>query len=821
MSCTPLILWQITTNEIYRSYILLPSPRTPVTVPGTSWSTNLGVWKQYTNQFNLITSSQTTTLWHTSNEYDANCLKDDIIDTQAAIINQVLSTQNQLNSSISNSTGTVLFGMEQYNNVTASNISDAELAIMSGINAATVAMGVDLLNQGNSIRYNIGYDNDITRDEINSAMFNATSVINNNVIENRSLIDDIGDGIIDTFNSALGGVSDSIDFLGGGITWGLSQVGSDITNTINALIDTILNPLLALIERIVNALEKIVTDVLTIPFKIIGDFQEFWISRVKLITDGLGDEFGRWDNIRDELLSGNFNTWDEMLTAFDEGSTDADLLGFGLGLLQLIPFIYRVSGLLMHPMVANLELLAQEKAGVALLNPGEVVESYKRGDIDIQSAIEELGLSGYQEERIRIILLLARQLFGVGEISQLFLRGFIDESENDDRLQALGYEVRDRVLLKELYHVMPSVQDLVLMAVREVFTPDIADKFGLFEDYPPAFAENAAKIGLSDEWSRNYWAAHWTLPSIMQGFTMMHRRVITQDELKMLLRAQDVMPFWRDKLVDISFNPLTRVDVRRMHDTGVLNRKQVYDAYLDVGFNAENAERMTEFTIRYNADDVEGSGGKLKELTRSVIQSAYKKGVISKVDALARLQELGYGIADSQLLLDLLDYEEQLNLLPDEKKQITVRLNTLTVKAYTSRAISKIEATDTLKDSGYSGVEIEALLTTADLEHDLDFKAEIISTVKQLYFDETIDVLDLRVILEGNDFVPDEIDMLVGELNVFKFLRGRKLTRADLRKAFNGKVIDLDEYTKELAGLGYPDKYIAIILQNDGAISRE
>jgi len=327
---------------------------------------------------------------------------------------------------------------------------------------------------------------------------------------------------------------------------------------------------------------------------------------------------------------------------------------------------------------------------------------------------------------------------------------------------------------------------------------------------PTSFAENAAKIGLSDEWSRNYWAAHWTLPSIMQGFTMMHRRVISQADLQMLLKAQDIMPFWRDKLVDISFNPLTRVDVRRMHDTGVLNRRQVFDAYLDVGFNQENAERMTEFTIRYNADDIEGSGGKLKELTRSVIQSAYKKGVISHVDALARLQELGYGIPDSQLLLDLLDYEEQLDLLPDEKKQITARLNTLTIKAYTSRAISKIEATDTLRDSGYTGVEIEALLTTADLEHDLDFKAELISQVKQLYFDETINILDLRVILETNDFIPDEIDMLIGELNVFKFLRGRKPTRADLRKAFNRGIYTLDEYAKELGGLGYPDKYVRL-----------
>ncbi len=821
MACDIGYLWRVVTPPNNLAYGIYFDSDIPSNHEAIVTQNNLGVYSHSLVQSFFGSLQLAPTLDMIYNEKLIECFAANNDVNEDTILNQIVATQNLLNSSISNSTGTVLFGMEQYNNVTASQINNAEISILGALTGATTAMGVDLLAQGNSIRFNIGYDNDLTRDEINEAMFSATSVINNNVLQNKSLIDNIGDGIGDTFNFALGGVSDSIDFLGGGIESALGGISAGIGDIIDGLINDVLNPLLDFIRRIAEAIERIVTEVLAIPLKIVADIQEFWVTRVGQITQGLEKEFNRWDAIRDRLLSGDFHTWDEMLAAFGEGTTDVDMLGLGLGLIQLVPFIFRVSQLLMHPTVANLELLAQEKAGVALLSNGELIESYKRGNLSIQTVIEQLSLGGYQEERIKVLLQLAQQLLGVGEISQLFLRGHISEVENDNRLQQLGFEVRDRELLKKLYEVMPTVQDLVLMAVREVFTPVIADKFGLFEDYPPAFAENAAKIGLSDEWAKNYWAAHWTLPSVLQGFTMMHRRVISQADLQMLLKAQDIMPFWRDKLVDISFNPLTRVDVRRMHDTGVLNRKQVYDAYLDVGFNPQNAERMTEFTIRYNADDAQGSGGKLKELTRSVIQSAYKKGVISTVDAMARLQELGYGIADSQLLLDLLDYEEQLNLLPDDRKRITEKLNSLTIKAYTSRAISKIEATDTLRDSGYNGVEIEVLLTTADLEHDLDFKADIVTQVKQLYFDETIDMLDLRVILEANDFVPDEIDMLIGELNVFKFLKGRKLTRADLRKAFNAGSYSLDEYAKELSGLGYPDKYVRIILQNDGAIDRE
>ena len=814
-------MWKIVTTPNNLSYGIYYDEDIPSNHQSIVSQIRLGIYSHALLQSVFGNTSLAITLDNLRDIRLLECIADENDLTEQNIINQIISTQNLLNNSISNSTGTVLFGMEQYNNVTASQINNAELSIMAKINAATLAMGVDLLNQGNSIRYNIAYDNDLTRDEINSTIVAASSVINSNIQENRNLISTISGGIEDIIGGTIAGIDDAISNISGGIEGAIGSIASEVGNVIQGLIDTILNPLLDFIRRIAEAIERIVTDVLSIPFTIIENINKFWIDFTTGIQEGLKKEFDRWESVKDRLLSGDFHTWDELADAFDEGTTDENLLGFGLGLIQLIPFIIKLSQLIMHPMVANLEVLAQQKAGVTLLGSGELLESYRRGDITISTAIEQLSMLGYQDERSKILLQLITKLFGVAEISQLFLRGHIDESENDRRLQQLGYEVRDRGLLKELYKVMPSVQDLVLMAVREVFTPDLAEKFGLFEDYPPEFASNAAKIGLTDEWARNYWAAHWTLPSIMQGFVMLHRRVISEEELKQLLRAQDVMPFWRDKLVDISYNPLTRVDVRRMHDTGVLNRSQVYDAYLDVGFNPQNAERMTEFTIRYNADDLEGSGGKLKELTRSVIQSAYKKGVISKVDALARLQELGYGIPDSQLLLDMLDYEEQLNLLPDERKQITARLNTLTIRAYTGRAISKIEASDTLKESGYTGVEIEALLTTADLEHDLDFKVELVNQVKTLYFEETIDILDLRVILESNDFVPDEIDMLAGELNVFKFLKGRKLSRADLRKAFNNDLYSVAEYTKELAGLGYPDKYIAIILQNDGAISRE
>ena len=161
------------------------------------------------------------------------------------------------------------------------------------------------------------------------------------------------------------------------------------------------------------------------------------------------------------------------------------------------------------------------------------------------------------------------------------------------------------------------------MAVREVFNPVIVEKFGQDEDFPEQFAEYAAQQGISRFWAEKYWEAHWVLPSVQMGYEMLHRRVIDMETLKQLLAAQDIMPGWRDALIDISYKPYTRVDIRRMHDVGVLNDDEVYESYLDLGYSPDKAKNMTEFTIRLNDPDPDDIDS-LEGLTRAAIINSFK-----------------------------------------------------------------------------------------------------------------------------------------------------------------------------------------------------
>jgi len=233
------------------------------------------------------------------------------------------------------------------------------------------------------------------------------------------------------------------------------------------------------------------------------------------------------------------------------------------------------------------------------------------------------------------------------------------ELRRDPELSNLGKELR-RIgihdnyfpLYKELAYQIPPVADIITMAVREAFTPAIAEKFGQYEDYPPDLETWAEKKGLSREWSERYWAAHWSLPSAGQGFEMLHRGLITRDDLDMLLRALDVMPFWRAKLTGIAYRRLTRVDIRRMYGVGVLTEKEVYEAYLELGYNERDARRMSDFTVRQIL------ATQSKFTTRDII-SAYTKYMISRSDARSLLIAIGVKSENIEFVISTAEYKRE------------------------------------------------------------------------------------------------------------------------------------------------------------------
>jgi len=222
----------------------------------------------------------------------------------------------------------------------------------------------------------------------------------------------------------------------------------------------------------------------------------------------------------------------------------------------------------------------------------------------------------------------------------------------DDELRRTGVHPQYFDVYKTLARPIPPINDLITMAVREVFTPAIARRFGQYEGLPAAYVEAAEKKGLTKEWAERYWAAHWTLPSVQQGFGMLHRGIIDQSDLSLLMRALDIMPFWRDKLMQLSYKPLTRVDVRRMHLLGTLDESGVKRAYQDVGYNERNASLMTDFTVRYNRRSLSG-------FTPRDALSAYINQFIEAGQTTSILRDIGVKSSEIPNMMRLAGYKRE------------------------------------------------------------------------------------------------------------------------------------------------------------------
>jgi hypothetical protein len=290
------------------------------------------------------------------------------------------------------------------------------------------------------------------------------------------------------------------------------------------------------------------------------------------------------------------------------------------------------------------------------------------------------------------------ELLSATDYIQAYYRGKIKIDEVKEKLKLLGLPDAEIEYLQRLTEVIPSAQDIITFAVREAYSPDVAARFGQYEGADEIYstAEPDLKaVGMSRETFSKYWAAHWALPSIQQGYEMLQRGVITDSDLEMLMRAADIMPFWRDKLKAVSYVPLTRVDVRRMNKMNILNKAQVITAYKNIGYNQRDAELMTEFTLRYNnspeaAEQTEQDKTKAanKDLTKSDITRNYEMGLITRADAVNYLGSIGYDTGEIDFLMSREDY-----LL--EEKRLDSRIKYLK-EAYTKGIINKIEATQEL-----------------------------------------------------------------------------------------------------------------------------
>lgn len=535
-------------------------------------------------------------------------------------------------------------------------LSDAVVSVVAKLEEAVAAIVNTLTDIVGAIADQVRRIVESLQDIV-SAIFDRIATVVNAIINKLS---DGVSAVLAAIGSVLTGLRDGIASIVGSLVDAVFVVVTRIGDSISTLIDTLVGTAEAGLGRIRSVIEDIPSTLR----EVAESAQEFIGERIgnplanigSLFVEQVEAFFARLiddDNVSPDTIISEFLTGvgmpAEEVERFASSAKRAmpnTPVWLAAAMAFVIPMLLSATiSTIAGPVLENLRQETAKRVTPTLIPPADSINAFIRGFMTEADFRNELGEAGFSNEKMDILLVTSQRLIDLGELFRWWLRGIITDEQLDNALRDHRIESADRERLKQAVFFIPPVQDLIRMAVREVFAPDVRERFQLDQDFPAAFAEAAKQQAVSDEWARNYWAAHWVLPSVTQGFTMLHRKVIDTDDLDLLLRAQDVMPFWRERITKVAFNPLTRVDLRRMAKLGLLDEEELQARYEALGFDADNAGLMVEFTKAFNDDGATEDEVELAGLTRGTILSMFDDGILTEDDTKDAL--LGLGISEN------------------------------------------------------------------------------------------------------------------------------------------------------------------------------
>lgn len=455
-----------------------------------------------------------------------------------------------------------------------------------------------------------------------------------------------------------------------------------------------------------------------------------------------------------------------------------------------------------------------------LIDPPNLYELRRRGVIDDDGLTKGIGRFGFEAEDQTALAGLWENLPDGFQLTQAYFRDFIDKRHYLDGLGKLGYSPETADLLEGIAWQLPGPADLMRFGVREVFTPAIAARFGQYQQYPEAMTKWAAKIGMKKEIARMYWAAHWDLPAIGQMFDMFHRGIIGRGDLKMGVRAADVMPFWQDKVIDLSYRLIPRRTLPRLIRQALVKPKDAVLRFRRLGYSPEDAGIMAESA---GLDAVE----KEREMTKADILSAVRFGWWTLEDAKTALEGMKYSetavtfyLADATRRKGLEDARMASQATIGDTTEAIDLTRSEVVRGYSAGMVERKPAEDMLKAVGASAEAAAWKLEYADLVRAREAKEHAAKHYKRLFDGHLRAGTAIENLLLKAGYTAEESKRQVRAWKLERdvddelaAVRDRRPTVADLAKWLKVGILTVDDWVVGMAEQGYPDPVIAMNLE--------
>jgi len=346
----------------------------------------------------------------------------------------------------------------------------------------------------------------------------------------------------------------------------------------------------------------------------------------------------------------------------------------------------------------------------------ELISSWLRGNITDDNLLYYLRSLGYDDLAITTIKDLSHPRLDVNTVMKLWLR-------NKELYEPVMKDLADQGLdparisfLKELTNWIPTADEQTHWLAREVYEPNMVERYGLNDELPNYEETDFSKVGVTPEQMSNKWKAHWEHASYMQIREMLRRGVLNLDKtmpspptteagweardkegIQAMFdwyRLVEIPPFWRDRLTEMAFEVPTRVDVRRFWDMRTIDEERLRSIYHAQGYHGKDLDDyilwtkvyvafpdliarykngwIAEETVKSELAALGMSPERLEEMwqtkfktaqpervaaeksaTATEIMKAVKKELITRSEGVERLGRLGYSPEEAEFKLDV------------------------------------------------------------------------------------------------------------------------------------------------------------------------
>lgn len=455
-----------------------------------------------------------------------------------------------------------------------------------------------------------------------------------------------------------------------------------------------------------------------------------------------------------------------------------------------------------------------------LPDPTVLIANWRRNMITEDDLTEGLGKHGYRAEDVEKIKTSSYRPLDPYELREMLRRDIIIPEEFHAGMLANGYHPDNIPNMEKLRWEVPTPTDLVRFGVREVFQPDIYERFGQDQQFPEAIVEWGKKNGLDRDVLMMYWIAHWQLPSPTQMYTMYHRGIIDRTDLIRGMKAADYMPWFQDKMIQISYQQIPRRAINTALREEIITANGAYEAYTRLGYDPVSAGIMSQLAVSEATID-------LKVLTKNEILRAYRNDDYTKEQARTALLDFNYSTDAVNFFLAEQERKKELDTeaaqgiadldVANEARDLT---RSQLLKGYRDGLIELEVLTESLASLGYSPLAIDYMIQqqdTAQLLDDMEFKAE---QIHKVFVAGLYDRMEAQSKLIGYGLRQPQaqryLDRWAAEKESKEVLESQRLktpTRSTLKSWLLQSIISPEIWLTYMRDLNYPDDTIVLYLQ--------